>query len=111
MSQRPSVKLDYYSLYEGPSSSFIHVKIRIKTSCFIRRESSSFCCSVKHAIKNHVIVVMVTGYQHMTSKLYLVCVLIFVVFHRLRTVKEFVNTLCSSHLSPRTHALIPLSCL
>ena len=79
--KRPSVKLEHYSLYDRPSSSCIHIKIRLKTSFLIGREPSFFCCSIKHVIKNHVIVFMVTGHKHMTSKLYLVCVLIFVVFH------------------------------
>ena len=62
VSKRPSVKLDHFSLHDEPSSSCIHIKIHLKTSCLIGREASFFCCSVKHAIKNHVIVVMVTGY-------------------------------------------------
>ena len=59
--KRPSIKLDHYSLYDGPSGSHLYVKIRLKTSCLIAHEPSLFCCSVKHAIKSHVIVVMVTG--------------------------------------------------
>ena len=36
-----------------------HVQIRLKTSCPIGHEHSLFCCIVKHAIKSHVIVLMV----------------------------------------------------
>ena len=62
VSKRPSVKLNHYSLYDGPSGSCVHIKIRLKTSCLIGREPSFLCCSVKHATKSHIIVVMVTGY-------------------------------------------------
>ena len=37
-------------------------KIRLKTSCLIGHEPPLYCCSVKHAIKSHVIVAMVNGY-------------------------------------------------
>ena len=62
VSKRPSVKLDHYSLSDGPSTIYIQVEIRLKTSCLIGREPFLFYCSLKHAIKSHVIVVMVTGY-------------------------------------------------
>ena len=62
VSKRPSVKLDHYSLYDGQSSSHFHVKIRLKISCLNGHEPSMFRCSVKHAIKSHVIVAIITGY-------------------------------------------------
>jgi hypothetical protein len=61
VSARPSFKLDNYNLFDKPSSSSIHVKLDLKTSCLNGVNLTLFYCSIKHAIKCHMIVAMVTG--------------------------------------------------
>ena len=108
--KRPSIKLDHYSLYDGPSGSHLYVKIRLKTSCLIAHEPSLFCCSVKRDKKSRDCCYGNWLLKYDLQVIFSVCANFGrIPSNRLGTLNQFVNTLCCSHLSTGSHALIPLS--